>query len=123
MTRSISRTLALLIVALAVGSFAAFAHAQKKEKPPKDMLAKCEKHLKDKIHAGHPEAHKIELTKTREWQPSTTQSGIGGTGSMVGAENKPRTFEWTCVYDTKTQKIVDVDHGKFKVEKPEKKKK
>jgi hypothetical protein len=113
MTRSIPRLVALSLVPLAVLAFASAAPA--KDKKPKDMKAACEKEVREKIKVKHAGAHDIELTSSREWQATSTQTGIGGTGTLKAANNSPRHFEWTCTYDTTKNKIVDVN-----VEKPSK---
>lgn len=111
MTRSIPRLVALSLVPLLALAFASTANA--KEKKPKDMKAACEKEVREKIKIKHAGAHDIQLTPSREWQATSTQNGIGGTGTLKAANNSPRNFEWTCTYDTAKNKIVDVN-----VEKP-----
>jgi hypothetical protein len=106
-----------VLVLIPVTALALTAAAATKAKPPKDMKQECQEHVTKKIKAAHGGAHDIQLTVSREWQPSTTQSGVGGTGTLKAANNSARDFEWTCVYDVKTSKIVDVTYDKPKKDK------
>ncbi|MFI5315568.1 MAG: hypothetical protein ACHQ6T_07695 [Myxococcota bacterium] len=107
MNRSINRLAVLALAPLAAFAFASAAPA--KDKKPTDPKAACQAAVHSKIKKKHAGAHDIQLTPSREWQPTSTQNGIGGTGTLTAADKKPRNFEWTCVYETKTGKITDVD--------------
>jgi hypothetical protein len=113
MTRSIARLTTALFVPVALLAFASPALA--KDKKPVDVKEKCEKEVREKLKHKFPHAHDFQLTSSREWQPSSTQSGVGGTGTYLAADKKPRNFEWSCTYDNKSNKITDVN-----VEKPKK---
>jgi hypothetical protein len=110
MTRSIDRLTFAVLVPLAVFAFASAAPA--KDKKPVDVKAACEKDVTKKIKVKHAGAHDIKLTVSREWQQSSTQSGVGGTGVLTAGDKKPRNFEWTCVYDTTKDKVLDVSFDK-----------
>ncbi|HTO54210.1 MAG TPA: hypothetical protein VMR50_12540 [Myxococcota bacterium] len=110
MPRSITRLASLSLVPLAALALAGSAVA--KTKTPKDPKQMCQKHVMEKIKAKHAGAHDIQLTQTREFQPTTTQNGVGGTGTLKASNNSAREFEWSCTYDTKTGKIVNVDVDK-----------
>lgn len=112
MTRSIPRIAAALFVPLALLALASAAPA--KEKKPKDVKALCQKEVREQIKAKHPGAHDIQLTPSREWQQSSTQSGVGGSGVLTAADRKARHFEWTCVYDVQKNKVLDVSFDKPK---------
>jgi hypothetical protein len=111
----LSRMAAWALVPLAC--FALTGVASAKDKKPIDVKAKCEKEVREKIKAKHPGAHDIQLTFGREWQQTSTQSGVGGTGTLKASNNSGREFEWTCVYDTTKNKIVDVSVEKHKRDK------
>jgi len=100
--------LALPLAALAFGN----ASAATKAKKPVDVKEACQKDVMKKIKAKHPGAHDIQLTVGREWQQSSTQSGVGGTGTLKASNNSGRDFEWTCVYDTTKNKVLEVEFDK-----------
>jgi len=110
--KPISRLTALSLVPLAALAFAGAASA--KDKKPIDVKAKCQKEVMQSIKTKHAGAHDIQLTISREWQQSSTQSGVGGTGSLKAANKSDRQFEWTCVYDTTKNKVIDVSFDKPK---------
>ncbi|HKC50216.1 MAG TPA: hypothetical protein VKF60_05435 [Myxococcota bacterium] len=116
MTRSILRPAFALLIPLAMFAFASAAPA--KDKKPTDVKAVCLKEVKQHLKVKHEHAHDIELTPSREWQQTSTQSGISGTGVFKVADNKLRNFEWSCVYDVTKNKVVDIS-----LEKPKKVKK
>jgi hypothetical protein len=120
MAPRITRLASLALVPLAALALAGAAAA--KEKAPKDPKQQCQKHVIEKIKVKHGGAHDIQLTQTREWQPSSTQNGVGGTGTLKAANGSGREFEWTCVYETKTGKIVNVEADKGTREPKDKKK-
>ncbi|HTO06380.1 MAG TPA: hypothetical protein VMR86_04920 [Myxococcota bacterium] len=98
----------------------AFGTASAATKKPADVKEVCQKDVMKKIKAKHGGAHDIQLTISREWQQSSTESGVGGTGSLKAANNSGREFEWTCVYDTTKNKVVSVDFDKPKRDKEKK---
>jgi hypothetical protein len=106
----------LFLAPIAAFAFAGTA-AAKDKKPAKDVKQICQDRVMKGIKTKHAGAHDIQLTAGREWQQSTTQSGVGGTGSLKAANNSMREFEWTCVYDTTTNKVVSVDFDKPKRDK------
>ena len=112
MTRSIPRPAFALLVPLAVFAFASAAPA--KDKKPTDVKAVCLKEVKQHLKVKYEHAHDIQLTPAREWQQTSTQSGISGTGVFTAGDNKPRNFEWSCVYDVTKNKVVDVSLEKGK---------
>src|SRR5262245_29104963 len=116
MTHSIARLTTAFAVLLAVFAFATPAPA--KDKKPVDIKEKCEKEVREKLKHKYPHAHDFQLNVGREWQMSSTQSGVGGTGTYDAADKKPRNFEWTCTYDVAKNKVLDVSF-----EKPKKAKK
>jgi len=112
MTRSFARLTMLFAVPLTVFAFAGPAAA--KDKKPVDVKEKCEKEVREKVKHKFPHAHEFQLTASREWQMSSTQSGVGGTGTYDAADKKPRHFEWTCTYDVTKNKVLDVSFEKPK---------
>jgi hypothetical protein len=121
MTRISARFVALLVVPFALVALSAPVHAGTK-KAAADPKAECQAHAKKKFKAKYQGAKDIALTQSREWAPTSTTSGIGGTGTATSQNHKKITFEWTCVYDTAKGKITDIDIQKDKEEKIEKKK-
>lgn len=113
MSFRIVRFAALLAVPCAA---LAFGNAWAGTKKPVDIKQICQKKVMEKIKAKDPGAKDIQLTTSREWQESSTQSGIGGTGTLKAANKKmaTRDFEWTCTYDTAKNKLVDVHVDKMK---------
>jgi hypothetical protein len=121
MTRSISRVSMLLLVPLAVFAFGSFAHA----KEPKDVKTMCENHLKRVLMETYMHALGITFTQSRTWQPTSAQGGIGGDGVLTRADHSQMSFEWSCEYDVKTNKVLNAKHTKLKPiegSKPAKKK-
>jgi hypothetical protein len=112
MTRPIGRLALALLVPFAAVAFANAAPA--KDKAAVDVKSICEKDVQKKIKTKFPHAHDTQLTVSREWQQSSTESGVGGTGTYLAADKKPRNFEWTCVYDVKKNKVLDVSFDKPK---------
>jgi len=106
MTRFAAR-IASVVVPLALCALAQPALAA-----TKDVHDACQKHVKMKFKQAHPMAHEITLTETREWQESSTLSGIGGTAEVIGTDKKSKTFEWTCIFNTTANKVEHVDLGK-----------
>jgi hypothetical protein len=100
-----------VLVALPFAALA-FSNASAATKKPVDVKEVCQKDVMKKIKAKHPGAHDIQLTVSREWQQSSTQSGVGGTGTLKASNNSGREFDWTCVYDTKKNKVLDVSFEK-----------
>ena len=107
MTRFAARMASSLVVPLLLCAPALPALAA-----TKDVHAACDKHVKMKFKQVHPMAHEITLSETREWQESSTLSGIGGTAQVVGTDKKTKSFEWTCIYNTTANKVEHVDIGK-----------
>ncbi|HXZ83940.1 MAG TPA: hypothetical protein VEI82_00490 [Myxococcota bacterium] len=120
MTRIAVRLAASLAVPVALCALALPAPAAAKSKKPVDIKASCQEHVKKKFKEAHPGARDITLTQTREWQESSTMSGVGGTGTVLTQTKQTRSFEWTCVYDTTKNKVDHVDIQKEK-EAPAKK--
>ncbi len=112
MSRSIERLASALLVPVAAFAFASAAPA--KDKKPVDVKAACEKDVTKKIKVKYAHAHDIKVTPSREWQQSSTQSGVGGTGVYTAGDKKPRNFEWTCVYDVTKDKVLDISFDKPK---------
>jgi len=120
MVRPISRTALLALVALALFAFAGAASA--KEKKPVDVKSACQERVHKKIKEQHAFAKDIQITQSKDWQPSSVQTGLGGTGTFTSKNKDSWTFEWTCVHDSKKNKFeVTVNYGK--PTKPEKTKK
>lgn len=108
MTRTPIRLAASLALPLALLSFALVAQAKSKSKEPADPASACQHAVQHSIGVHHPGTHKVELTQTRTWQQSSDESGFGGTGTALAQNNTQRSFEWSCVYNTKKNKVVDV---------------
>jgi len=119
MTRPIRRAVLALLVPLTALAFAGSALA--KSTAPVDPKAACQKDVEKKVKVKYAHAKDIQLTVSREWQQSSTQSGVGGTGTYTAGDKKPRGFEWTCVYDTTKNKVLDVSFDKPTKSAPAKK--
>src|SRR5258706_566380 len=125
MTRSILRPAFALLIPLAMFAFASAAPA--KDKKPTDVKAVCLKEVKEHLKVKHEHAHDIELTPSREWQQTSTQSGISGTRVLKVADNKlttslgtahgsdlPRPYRYGYGYLDENQNYV-VDPGEKKL--------
>jgi hypothetical protein len=115
MIRSIPRASTLFLAALAVCGFASFANADKRQSH--DAKTRCEDHLRRQLKQTYSHAT-IEFTQSKEWQPSATQTGLSGEGALTRANDRKLNFEWNCVYDTKTNKVVKASHTKLKFAEP-----
>jgi hypothetical protein len=100
----------LMALPVAVLAFADASAA--KTKQPVDVKEACQKDVMKQIKTKHPGAKDIQLTVSRDWQQSSTESGIGGTGTLKATNGSGRDFDWTCVYDVKKNKVLKVEVDK-----------
>jgi hypothetical protein len=115
MIQSISRTATVFLAALAVCGLASFASADKKQ--PRDAKTSCEDHLRRQLKQTYSKAT-IEFTQSKEWEPSAGQTGLSGEGVLTRANERKLDFEWTCIYDTKKNKVMKASHTKLKFAEP-----
>jgi len=109
MKRFAARIAVSLLLPLALAALPLPAGAAKQ---PVDPQTRCQELVKKKMKSKHPGARDIQLTQTRTWQQSSKQSGYGGTGTVLTTKNETGTFEWTCTYDTTTNKVLSVEFQK-----------
>jgi len=119
MARIAARIAASLVVPFALVALAA-APVHAGTKKAADPKAECQVRAKKKFKENHQGAKDITLTQTREWAPSSTKAGVGGTGTATTQNKKTITFEWSCTYDTAKGHIEDVDVQKVTEEKMKK---